>query len=180
MKSGDLAAARIHAERALEVANATSNRALVSWVTTQCRKPGGATRRHRRCAFRSGGWVEHRARARCAFAEVRCGQIASPRSCRRKAKRSCARRVLAYAADHPTANGQVRDQIRRQLSELPESASAASPLAGTGARRTASPHRRRKQHRACTADRDIARPAVRRAHSRSARCGTGADARVIP
>ena len=35
---------------------------------------------------------------------------------------SCARRVLTYAADHPTASAPARDELRTRLAKLPASA----------------------------------------------------------
>ena len=40
---------------------------------------------------------------------------------------SCARRVLTYAADHPTASALVRDEIRRRLETLPASERMPTP-----------------------------------------------------
>ena len=125
MRTGDLAAAQTHAERALEVAKATSNRVLVSWVTTNLASV--ALRRGDIEAARSVladglsialalGTPSLKFDAVSCFAEVLQAQ----------GEVSCARRVLAYVAAHPTANGLVRDQFLRRLSELPASASAES------------------------------------------------------
>ena len=124
-ENGDLAAAQTHAERALEVAKATSNRVLVSWVTTNVASV--ALRRGDIEAARSAladglsialalGTPSLKFDAVSCFAEVLQAQ----------GEASCARRVLAYVAAHPTANGLVRDQFLRRLSELPASASAES------------------------------------------------------
>ena len=43
---------------------------------------------------------------------------------------SCARRVLAYAADHPTASVMVRDALRRRLETLPAAANATPAWPG--------------------------------------------------
>ena len=40
---------------------------------------------------------------------------------------SCARRVLTYAADHPTANAVARDEFRRRLETLPAVVNATPP-----------------------------------------------------
>jgi ATP/maltotriose-dependent transcriptional regulator MalT len=128
IKMGDLAAAELHAERVLNVADATSNRALVSWA-----KINGAS-----LAVRRGDI--HAARSTLADGLSIALALGAPalkfdavRSfaeiLQAQGETSCARRVLAFAAEHPVANGQIRDQIGRQLSELPESATAASPLA---------------------------------------------------
>ena len=126
MRTGDLAAARAHAERALEVANATSNRVLVSWVTTNVASL--AVRRGDIEAARSA-LAEGLSIALAlgyAVAEVRCSRIASRRSLQAQGEASCARRVLAYAAEHPTASGLVRDQIRRRLGSCRSQCSAES------------------------------------------------------
>ena len=118
MKTGDIAAAQAHAERALEVAHATSNRILVSWVTTNIATL--AARRGDIEAARSAladglsialalGTPSLKFDAVNCFADVLQAQ----------GEASCARSVLAYAAAHPTANGQVREQFLRRLSKLP-------------------------------------------------------------
>jgi tetratricopeptide (TPR) repeat protein len=118
MRTGDVTAAQSHADRALEVAHATSNRVLVSWITTNIATL--AARRGNIEAARSAladglsialdlGMASLKFDAVNCFADVLQAQ----------GEASCARRVLAYAAAHPTANGQVRDQFHRRLAELP-------------------------------------------------------------
>ena len=127
IKNGDLGAAESHAKRILGVADATSNRALVSWA--RINGASVAVRRGDIDAARSAladglsialalGAPSLKFDAVRSFAEILQAQ----------GETICAHRVLGYAADHPMANGQIRDQVRRQLSELPESASAVSPL----------------------------------------------------
>jgi tetratricopeptide (TPR) repeat protein len=114
IKMGDLAAAESHAKRILEVADATSNRALVSWE-----RINGASLAVRR------GDIDA---ARGALAEgLSIGlELGSPalkfdavRSfaeiLNAQGETACAHSVLVYAADLPIANGQIRDQVRRQL-----------------------------------------------------------------
>ena len=121
IKMGDLAEAESHAERILEVADATSNRALVSWARISCASL--AVRRGdidaARAALAEGlsialalGSPALKFDAVRSFAEILQAQTET----------ACARTVLAYAAAHPTANGQVRDQFRRRLSEFPGTA----------------------------------------------------------
>ncbi len=43
---------------------------------------------------------------------------------------ACARRLLAYAADHPTANGLARDQLRTRLGNLPAGTGEYLPWPG--------------------------------------------------
>ena len=53
---------------------------------------------------------------------LRCSlmrSIALPEILEAQDEALCARRVLAYAADHPTATAQARDAIRRRLETLP-------------------------------------------------------------
>ena len=124
MRMGDLAGAEAHAARAVEVANAVGNRAVLSWVTIK--RASLATRRGDIDAARSAladglgialaiGVPSLQFEAVDRFAEILEAQDEVP----------CARRVLAYAADHPSASVMVRDAMRRRLETLPAAANAA-------------------------------------------------------
>jgi predicted ATPase len=123
MRTGDLAAAETHAGRALDVANATGNRAVLSWVKMLVASL--AMRRGDVDAARSAladglavtlaiGVLSLKFEGVICFAEILEAQ----------GEASCARQVLAYAADHPMASRLVRDQIREQLGKLAASESA--------------------------------------------------------
>ncbi len=122
MRTGDRAAAETHAARALEGANAMGNRGVQSWVSMLVAS----------LAIRRGDLVA----ARCALADGLGAALAiGLRSLKFDAvtcfaelleaqgEASCARQVLAYAADHPAASALVRDEIRARLGKLAASAS---------------------------------------------------------
>jgi DNA-binding SARP family transcriptional activator/tetratricopeptide (TPR) repeat protein len=126
LRAGDLAAAESHASHAIEVATKSGNRAVLSWVKTKVARL--AVRRGDNDAARSalaeglGIALELRSpslklNAVESFAELLSAQ----------GEVSCARRVLAYAADHPTASAPVRDDIRARLDKLPASEHAEPP-----------------------------------------------------
>ena len=123
MRTGDAAAAETHAERAFEVANATGNRGVVSWAKFMV--AALAARRGALDAARSAladglgvvlaiGVPSLKFDAVNCFAEILAAQ----------GEASCARQVLAYAADHPLASQLVRDELRTRLDTFPASASA--------------------------------------------------------
>ena len=118
LRAGDLAAAESHAGHAIEVATASGNRAVLSWAKTKVASL--AVRRGDNDAARSAlaeglsvalelGSPSLKFNAVESFAELLSAQ----------GEVSCARRVLTYAADHPTASAPVRDEIRRRLETLP-------------------------------------------------------------
>jgi hypothetical protein len=118
MRTGDLAGAEAHAVRAAEIANTVGNRAVLSWATIK--RAALATRRGSLDAARGAladglgialaiGVPSLKFEAVECFAEILEAQD----------EPLCARRVLAYAADHPTASAMVRDAIRRRLGTLP-------------------------------------------------------------
>ena len=123
LRAGDLAAAESHAGHAIEVATASGNRAVLSWVKTKVARL--AVRRGDNDAARSAlaeglsvalelGSPSLKFNAVESFAELLSAQ----------GEVSCARRVLTYAADHPTASAPVRDEIRRRLETLPAAVNA--------------------------------------------------------
>ena len=123
MRAGDAAAAASYADRALEVANATGANGLVSWVTTNLATL--AVRRGDIGAARSAlaealsialaiNTPSLKFDALNCFAEILEAQGHAP----------CARQILAYAAEHPTATEQVRDLFRARLGALPKDVSA--------------------------------------------------------
>ena len=129
IKTGDLAAARKHAERALEVATATSNSVLVSWIRTNT-----AT-----LALRQGDIEAARANlAKGLTLALRLGTpplkfdavLCFSEILQAQGEAVCARRLLAYAADHPTASGLARDQLRKRLSSLPAGTEGDHPWPG--------------------------------------------------
>ena len=153
--TADLAAAETHARRALEVANATSNRAVVSWVKIKASHL--AVRRGDIDAARSVlgdglrialaiGAPSLKFDAVNCFAEILQAQ----------GEASCARRVLAYAADHPAA-ARLYQELREAARQAACRCGRRLELAGTGTRGSASPHRRREQPGARAADRHVAR-----------------------
>ena len=123
MKTGDLASAETYAERAAEVANAIGNRAVLAWVTIK-RASLAAQRgnidlaRHALADGLSIG-IELGVPS-LQFEAIECfAQILEAQD-----EAGCARRVLAYAVDHPKANVMIRDSIRRRLEKLPATDSA--------------------------------------------------------
>ena len=117
IKTGDLSAAQKHAQRALEVASATNNQVLVSWIKTSTASL--AVRQGDIEAARSNlseglslalalGTPPLKFDAVMCFSEILQAQ----------GEAVCARRLLAYAAEHPTASGLARDQLRTRLGNL--------------------------------------------------------------
>jgi predicted ATPase/DNA-binding SARP family transcriptional activator len=126
LRAGDLAAAESHAGHAIEVATASGNRAVLSWVKSKVARL--AVRLGDNDAARSAlaeglsvalelGSPGLKFDAVESFAELLSAQ----------GEVSCARRVLTYAADHPTASALVRDEIRRRLETLPAAVNATPP-----------------------------------------------------
>jgi len=126
LRAGDLAAAESHAGHAIEVATASGNRAVLSWVKSKVARL--AVRRGDNAAARSAlaeglsvaldlGVPSLKFDAVESFAELLSAQ----------GEVSCARRLLTYAADHPTASALVRDEIRARLGKLPASEHAEPP-----------------------------------------------------
>ena len=129
MRTGDLAGAEVHATRAAEVANAIGNRAVLSWVTIK-RARLAAQRGNidaARDALADGlGIALAIGVPSLQFEAVECfAQILEAQD-----EALCARRVLAYAADHPKASAMVRDAMRRRLETRPAVANSAPDWPG--------------------------------------------------
>jgi predicted ATPase/DNA-binding SARP family transcriptional activator/tetratricopeptide (TPR) repeat protein len=117
LNAGDLAAAQVHAERALKIALTTANRAIAAWTKIQIARL--ALKRGEIDAARSSlsdalstaialGLPSLKFDALACFSEILSAQGAMPD----------ARRVLDYAASHPTATASARDEMRRRLATL--------------------------------------------------------------
>ena len=125
MMTADCAAAENHARRALEVAQATGNRAVESWVKIKASHL--AIRRGDLDAARSVlsdglkialaiGVPSLKFDAVNCFAEILQAQ----------GEASCARQVLAFAANHPAAARLYQDAARERLDKLHAAAGADS------------------------------------------------------
>jgi len=111
-------AGTIPAGRALEVATGTGNRAVAAWVTLQTARL--AVRRGELDAARSAladglglattlGLLSLKFDAFVCFAEILEAQ----------GETGCARRILAFGADHPAASALTRDDLRQRLAQRP-------------------------------------------------------------
>ena len=129
MKSGDLAAAERYAARGIEVADGTGNRPVSCWMTLQLARL--AIRRcdlaAARAALSNGasttialGMPALHAQAVLAFAELLDAQQ----------EPSCARRVLAFAVDHPSTTTLDRDELRMAWARLATPATVDPPWIG--------------------------------------------------
>jgi predicted ATPase len=116
LNKGDLAAAEAHARRALEVATRTGNRSVAAWVKLQSSRL--AVRRGKlddaRSALADGlglattlGTPSLKFDALVCFAEILEAQ----------GEAACARRVMAFGADHPSASEPIRDELRKKLAQ---------------------------------------------------------------
>jgi predicted ATPase/DNA-binding SARP family transcriptional activator len=126
LRGGDVEAAESHARQALEIAEAAANRALASWLKLQAarialqRRDLEAARADLAQALELAlaiGRPALKFSGVSLFAEVLAAQGES----------DCARRVLAFAADHPAIGATERDQVRVRLAKLPSDAAHAWP-----------------------------------------------------
>jgi tetratricopeptide (TPR) repeat protein len=128
MKTGDVAAADTYARRALEVAEAAGNRAVASWLKLL----------FVRLALRRGDFPSARSDLAAALdIAISVGrpslQIAGV-TCfveilEAQGEAECARRILSFAADHPSTSAPERAVIRARLADWPMDAGAdAKPV----------------------------------------------------
>ncbi|HSI60305.1 MAG TPA: tetratricopeptide repeat protein [Ideonella sp.] len=131
LKTGDLASAERYVPRALEVADSTGNRPVACWMTMQVARL--ALQRLEldtaRTALAAGsstalalGMPALYAQAMLVFAELLDAQQ----------EPSCARRVLAFAVDHPSITTVDRDELRVEWARRARPASADPPWPGIG------------------------------------------------
>ena len=116
MKAGDTDTAESYGHRALEVAALIHNRANVCWLELQFvrialrRGDPAAARNHLRTSLDIAmaiGRPSLQLAGVCCFAEILVAQ----------GERDCARRVLAFAAGHPSMIPQERDDARERLAK---------------------------------------------------------------
>jgi tetratricopeptide (TPR) repeat protein len=129
MRCGDLGSAEALAERALEVAGATGNRAVTVWMKTK--RANIAARRAdlglaRATLADAMGLALSLGQPLLKFEALECfAELLEAQG-----EAACARRVLAFAAGHPDAYAAFRDQVRPRLDRLSSAGTADPPWPG--------------------------------------------------
>ncbi|HEU0204687.1 MAG TPA: tetratricopeptide repeat protein, partial [Burkholderiaceae bacterium] len=115
-KTHDDAAAQTYAGRALEIARSAAHRDLIAWLQLQL--TGLAVRRGDLAAARSHlAAALHAATAIGRPALQLAGVACFAELLAAQGEAECARRVLAFAADQPSASPQQREELRARLAE---------------------------------------------------------------